>query len=124
MLAPCVGRLYGLGKDKTLYGRYPIYIEDAAAGSMMLARAPELHIDAMPVPSSWTSWGKDLRQGRAHMTAAAHGKTSMLKGVERNHLLAQLAGFRIGDKAAHKRADDLLDAFVMAVLIAFEEVKE
>jgi hypothetical protein len=77
--------------------------------------------------------GKDLRalaaephvrQGRAHMTAVAHGKTSMLKGVERNRLLAQLAGFRIGDKAAHKRADDLLDAFVMAVLIAFKEVKE
>jgi len=30
------------------------------------------------------------------------------KGVERIHLLAQLAGFRIGDKAAQKRADDLL----------------
>jgi hypothetical protein len=44
--------------------------------------------------------------------------------VERNHLLAQLSGFRIGDKAAHKRADDLLDAFLMAVLIAFEEVNE
>jgi len=58
------------------------------------------------------------------MTAAAYGKTSTLKRVERNHLLAQLAGFRIGDKAAHKRADDLLDAFVMAVVIAFEEVKE
>jgi hypothetical protein len=74
-LRAVAGRLYGLGKDKTLYGRYPIYFEDAAAGSMMLARAPELHIDAMPVPSSWTSWGKDLRalaaephvrQARAH----------------------------------------------------------
>ncbi len=132
-LRAVAGRLYGLGKDKTLCGRYPIYIEDAAAGSMMLARAPELHIDATSVPSSWTSWGKDLRalaaephvrQGRVHMSAAAYGKTSMLKGVERNHLLAQLAGFRIGDKAAHKRADDLLDAFVIAVLFAFEEVKE
>jgi hypothetical protein len=27
----------------------------------MLGRAPELHIDAVPVPFSWTSWGKDLR---------------------------------------------------------------
>ena len=75
----------------------------------MLARAPELHIDRAPIPSSWTSWGKDLRalaaephvrQGRARIAAASHSKTSMLKGVDLNHLLAQLAGFRIGDKAA------------------------
>jgi hypothetical protein len=33
--------------------------------------------------------------------------------------LAQVAGFRIADKEAWRRADDLCDAFVYAVLVAF-----
>jgi hypothetical protein len=43
-----------------------------------------------------------------------------LKGVLRNHLVSQVAGFRVGDRDAYKRADDLLDAFVYSVLIALD----
>jgi hypothetical protein len=44
---------------------------------------------------------------------------SRLKGISRNHLLAQIAGFRVGDRDAWKRSDDLADAFTYGVLVAF-----
>jgi hypothetical protein len=33
--------------------------------------------------------------------------------------LAQLSSFRVGDKAAYKRVDDLLDCTLYAILLAF-----
>jgi len=41
-----------------------------------------------------------------------------LKGTTRKHYLTQLANFRIGDKEAFKRADDLLDCAVYGLAIA------
>ena len=51
------------------------------------------------------------------ITEFAYDKTVSFKGATRNHLLQQLAQFRIGDKDAHKRSDDLLDAFVYSIAI-------
>jgi hypothetical protein len=39
------------------------------------------------------------------------------KGATRNHLWSQVVGFRVGDKDAARRADDLLDTFTYAVAI-------
>jgi hypothetical protein len=58
--------------------------------------------------------------GMVRLTKEAFDRTSLLKSVRRNHLTAQVANFRIGDKQAWRRSDDLVDALVYFVLIAFE----
>ena len=47
----------------------------------------------------------------------AYEKTVNFKGSTRNHLITQVTGFRIGDKDAHSRADDLLDCMVYGLAI-------
>ena len=68
--------------------------------------------------------GKDLRainagdpvhRGEVKFSRHAHDKVVEFKGVTRNHMLAQVMGFRVGDKKAATRADDLLDTFTYAV---------
>jgi hypothetical protein len=102
-----------------------IYIEAAAMGEMLLAKAPGLGIDARPIDSELVSRGKDLRAlaaephvpaGRVRITREAYDKTSSYRGVTRNQLLAH---FRVGDKAGYKRPDDLLDCATYAILVAF-----
>jgi hypothetical protein len=74
------------------------------------------------------SRGKDLRAlaaephvsaGRVKITREACDKTSNYREVTRNQRLAQLSSFRVGDKAAYKRVDDLLDCTTYAILLAF-----
>jgi hypothetical protein len=109
-------------------GSHGIHIEAAAMGEMLLAKAPGLGIDAHPIDSALVSRGKDLRAlaaephvsaGRVRITREAYDKTSSYRGVTRNQLLAQLSSFRVGDKAAYKRMDDLLDCATYAILVAF-----
>jgi hypothetical protein len=57
--------------------------------------------------------------GRVKITREAYNKTSNYRGVTRNQLLAQLSSFRVGDRAAYKRVDDLLDCATFAILLAF-----
>jgi hypothetical protein len=74
--------------------------------------------------------GKDLRAlsvegiingGNVKLTVPACERTSKLKGVTRNHLLAQVAGFRVADRDAWRRSDDLVDALVYAVVKAYRD---
>jgi hypothetical protein len=61
-----------------------------------------------------------FRQGDPKLiTREAYNKTSNYRGVTRDQLLAQLSSFRVGDKAAYKRVDDLLDCATFAILLAF-----
>jgi hypothetical protein len=73
------------------------------------------------LPTTWLARGKDLRayavepymnSGRVRMTEHAYSKTVLFKELQMNHLWAQLNSFVMGDKEAHKRSDDLLDACV------------
>jgi hypothetical protein len=109
-------------------GSYGIFIEAMALGEMLLAKAPGLGISARPIDTALVSRGKDLRAlaaephvsaGRVKITHGAYNKTSNYRGVTRNQLLAQLSSFRVGDRAAYKRVDDLLDCATFAILIAF-----
>jgi hypothetical protein len=95
---------------------------------MLLAKARSLGVHAEEIKPELVSRGKDLRGlaaerfvngGQVRLTAPACDRTSKLKGVSRNHLLAQVAGFRVADKGAWGRSDDLVDALTYAVLIAF-----
>lgn len=51
------------------------------------------------------------------MSVYAYDKVTEYKGMTRNHLLSQVCSYRIGDKDAAKRSDDLLDTFTYGVII-------
>ena len=78
------------------------------------------------MPAKLTSAGKDARainasgpvfRGDVKLSRHAYDKIATFKGTTRNHMVSQIAGFRIGDKHASTRADDLLDTFTYAVAI-------
>lgn len=102
------------------YGVVGTYIEDAAAGAILLQQGRTRGWPTHAIDSKLTSVGKDERaisvsghfhQEKLKISDYAYNKTATFKGATRNHLLSQVASFRIGDKDAHKRADDLLDCF-------------
>jgi hypothetical protein len=101
-----------------------VYVEPAGLGEVLLAKFPG---ETQPIDTKWVSRGKDLRaydasdainNGAVRLTLEAYNHECSLKGVERNHLLMQVSQFRIGDKDAHKRADDLLDCVAYGPAIA------
>jgi hypothetical protein len=126
----------GVGRKLAEYAKHArmgsrgVHIERAGLGEMLLAKAGSLGVLAEEIKSEHVARGKDLRalavegiinSGRVKLTAPACDRTSKLKGVSRNHLLSQVAGFRIADKDAWKRSDDLVDALVYAVLKAYRD---
>jgi hypothetical protein len=103
----------------------PAYVEDAAAGGFILETYPD---KTQALPSLWLQRGKDLRaysvqefmnSGRVRITEHAYRKTVSFKELTMNHLWAQLNAFVMGDREAHKRSDDLLDACVYCASVAY-----
>jgi Terminase RNaseH-like domain len=110
--------------DKRTLGIGPCFIEDTAAGTIILETYGG---KTEPLPSSWLVKGKDLRcyaveeymnSGRVRLTERAYLKTVQFKELTMNHLWSQLNGFVMGDREAHKRSDDLLDACVYCASVA------
>ena len=108
-------------------GSLGAFVEDKDSGQILLQAATAKRLPATPVPSELTAIGKDERAlkasdhvypGRVKLTDVAHDKVKDHKGTTRNHLVAQVTGFRVGDKDAAKRADDLLDTFTYGVCLA------
>jgi hypothetical protein len=123
-----IGRKLDDYAENTRLGSLGVRVERAGLGEMLLAKADALGVYAEEINSDLVTRGKDLRAlaaegyisgGKVKLTGPACDRVLKLKGVSRNHLLAQVAGFRIADKEAWRRADDLCDAFVYAVLVAF-----
>lgn len=111
---------------KARFGSGGALIEDKDAGQILLQQARRRKLKAEGIDSKLTSVGKDERaisvsgyvhRGMVKLSQDAYDKTVQYKGVSRNHLLSQVVGFRIGDKEASKRADDLLDGFVYAIAV-------
>jgi hypothetical protein len=112
---------------KALHGFTGAWIEDAAAGSILLQQAQTRGWPVEALPSVLTAAGKDARainasgpvhRGDVKLSERAFRKNDvMFKGIARNHLVSQVSGFRIGDKAAATRADDLLDDFTCMVAV-------
>lgn len=109
------------------YGALGAFIEDKASGQILLQQARRRDWAAHAIESDLTALGKDGRaisvSGYVHremvkISRHAFDKTVTLKGVTRNHLLSQLATFKVGDKNTSKRADDLADAFMYGIAIA------
>jgi hypothetical protein len=109
-----------------------VWVEDKASGSILLQQARKLRSDVYPIAGQWLTFGKDERalavssyhyQGTTKILRCAYDKVTLYKGAHRNHLIGQVSGFRIGDKDAAKRADDLLDAYVHGLELAFGDGK-
>lgn len=105
-----------------------VWIEDKASGMVLLQQARKRGLNVHPIAGQWMSMGKDERaisvssyhhQGLCKISDYAFNKIENYKGITRNHLSAQVNGFRIGDKDAARRADDLLDTYVHSLALAF-----
>lgn len=103
------------------------FIEDKASGEILLQQARRRGLKATAIDSRLTALGKDERalsvsgyhyRGEVKIARQAYDKVFMFKGATRNHLISQVTSFRIGDKDAAKRADDLLDAYCYGIALA------
>lgn len=102
------------------------FIEDRVSGSVLIQHARNRGWQATAIPETLTALGKDERainaspyvyQGKVKLTRAAYDKTVVYKGASRNHLVTQVTSYRVGDKDAAKRADDLADCLTYGVAI-------
>jgi len=105
-----------------------VFIEDKASGTILLQQAKKRRLPVKPIGGKWMSMGKDERafsvsgyhyQEKCKLHTVAHDKVTTYKGSTKNHLEAQIGGFRIGDKGAATRADDLLDSYVHGLALTF-----
>ena len=101
------------------------FIEDKASGIVLLQQAKKRNLRAFALPSEMTALGKEGRalsvsgyfhRGEIKMSQYAFDKVVRFKGVQKNHLISQLCGFRMGD-TDNKRADDLADCAMYAASI-------
>lgn len=109
-------------------GSLGVWIEDKSSGIVLLQQAMKKWPNqARAIDSKLTALGKDERaisasgyhyRGEIKMSAVAFNKVFKYKTVTRNHLLSQVSSFRIGDKDAAKRADDLLDCYTYMIAVA------
>ncbi len=109
-------------------GSIGAHIEDQNSGVILIQQAQRRGWDAHPIESKLTSLGKDERainvsgyhfRGMVKITAEAFNKTLIYKEKARNHLMHQILNFRIADKDAAKREDDLLDCYCYGLMIGF-----
>lgn len=110
------------------FGVLGTFIEDKAAGIVLLQQGQRQGWPVIPIDSKLTSLGKDARamnasgyiyQGKVKITHHAYGKTTVFKQKSANHFLNQVFKFRINDPDAARREDDLLDCLTYGVSLAF-----
>ncbi|GBQ07477.1 phage terminase large subunit [Saccharibacter floricola] len=120
-------RLETLARDThARHGSIGLHIEDKAAGSVIIPQLQRRGLNVHAIESRLTSMGKDQRaldvsspvqQGRIKITEPAFEKTTIFRGQSKNHFLSQVFGFRLNDKDAARRADDLLDCFCYGIAV-------
>lgn len=114
-------------KTKSRGGSAGTWIEDKGSGITLNQTSSRMGWPSQPIAGDITATGKDGRaiaasgpvyRGEVKISQLALDKVITFKENTRNHLLSQVCGYRISDKDAHKRADDLFDAFAYGVIIA------
>lgn len=109
------------------HGCSGVWIEDANSGTILLQQGRSRGWLTHKIDSKLTMAGKDERaisvsgyvyQGLIKLSDYAYNKTVVFKEISKNHLVGQLADFRIGDKNAYRRSDDLLDCAVYCFALA------
>ncbi len=126
-------RLEELARDcRAIHGSAGTFIEDAQSGSILLQQCALRNWVAEALPEELKAAGKDGRainassavyRGDVKFSETAYYKTTVFKDVSRNHMLSQVSTFRVGDKDATKRADDLLDTFTYAIAITLGDME-
>lgn len=121
-------RLEALAREcRARSGTLGAFVEDKNSGTILIQQAARRGWPAHAIDSKLTAMGKDERglsvsgyvyQGLVKFSRHAYDKVVDYKRVSRNHLRSQVLSFRIGDKDAATRADDLLDTFTYGVAIA------
>lgn len=113
-------------------GSLGILAEDAAGGTFLLQRAYAEGWPIHPISSALMMKGKDERaiiaggpacQGLCKISQYAYDKVMDWKGRTANHLIQQITTFRLGDKDAARRADDLLDCFCYGIAVALSDYR-
>ena len=108
-------------------GSLGLMVEDAAGGQVLIQQAGPRGWPVQAIDSLLTSKGKDERallsggpayRGDAKISKYCFDKTYEWRGRTANHLLQQLTLFRIGDKEAYRRADDLLDCAAYSIIVS------
>lgn len=133
-LAPKVlARCEELAKQcKARNGSIGMLVEDAAGGQVLIQQAGAKGWPIKAIDSKITSRGKDERamvaggtaySGQCKISRYAFDKTVEWKGRTLNHLLQQVSTFRIGDKEAYKRADDLLDCATYSMIVGCADAR-
>lgn len=123
-----------LGHGEYLAKRYAAHqgfttclIEDKASGIVLLQQGRDNNLPVEPIHSVYTSVGKDERartildpvySGAVKFVQYAYDKVTEYKNETKNHAINQILRYRIGDKEAYKRPDDLFDAFSYGVIYA------
>lgn len=119
-------------QTQSALGNVGAFIEDKGSGTILLQQALRGGLKAQSIDSKLTALGKDERAmaaspyvaaGQVKLSKRAHDKTTSFKGVTRNHLLTQVLGFRLADKDAARRQDDILDTFTYATIIGLGNSK-
>lgn len=109
-----------------------VQVEDAAGGAVLLQQAQGEGWPLFAIPSELMMKGKDERAlmtggavyaRRCKISQECFDKVFDWKGRSQNHLLHQIESFRIADKDAYKRADDLLDCFTYAVALSLVDAR-
>lgn len=111
---------------KSRMGSAGVWIEDKGSGITLNQTGLRMGWPTQPIEGDITGIGKDGRavsasgavyRDEVKMSAHAYDKVMEFKGQTRNHLLSQVCGYRLGDKDAAKRSDDLADCFTYSVII-------
>lgn len=99
------------------------YIEDIGAGMILRQQARRAGLPAEAISTKLTAVGKDERAlatvnyhmtGKVVLTEHAANKLTRFQGVQRNHFLSQVTGYRPGAEMSH---DDLLDCYTYGLSI-------
>ena len=111
---------------KTRLGSAGAFIEDKGSGITLNQYGERVGLKVTPIDGEITATGKDGRaiaaSGAVHredvkISQYALDKVATFKEQTKNHLLSQVGNYRIGDKDAAKRADDLSDCFCYSIII-------
>jgi hypothetical protein len=106
-----------------------LFVEDKASGPVLIQEAQLAGLPVAAINSKYTAVGKDARamaivnvvaSGAVGWCPYAFNKAQDFKGETVNHALRQVVKYRIGDPDAHKRADDLFDAWAYGVILALK----
>jgi hypothetical protein len=128
-ITPVYQRLEELAREcGALLGSKGVIIEDKNSGTTLLQHLQRQGLPATAVDSAFVAMGKDERavaiskyhhQGLCKIAKPCYEKLIQFKGASRNHLVSQVVAFRLADPMAHKRADDLVDAYTSALSATF-----